>query len=356
MSLLARWLAVVAAIQAFVGSHALATIGLVIFAEEIGIPFLFPGDLTMIVAGIQVRDGHAALWTVLLIEEAATLSGALTLFWISRRLGLPVIQRFGKYLGLRDEHLERAQARMHRHEMSTVLLGRLVPGFRVIVVIAAGVSQVSGWRFVTGLTIGSFLYVLTYTLLGLWVGAPVLGLIAKFALPASSLWSLGALVLLALGMRVLRSSPATRDALQAWPQMFLLAGLVAGIAGLLAGNVVVGAVSVVVPAALFSGSLSSGGWGLLFSWPSFLIAVLLLSWAYRALLIRGAPWYARAVAVGLPIAAMLITVDPLGDLLGTGTSISGALTTLAVNIARWLTFIAVFELMPHPSRPRRWGE
>src|ERR1700724_1025901 len=86
-----RWLAVAAYLQALLAAHTLTPVALVIFVEELGVPFLVPGDLTMMLAGVRVTEGRATLWSVLVIEELATLAGAGLLFVATRRFGRPLV-------------------------------------------------------------------------------------------------------------------------------------------------------------------------------------------------------------------------------------------------------------------------
>ena len=57
-----------ASVKELLTGHALLLVAVVLFIEELGIPLLVPGDLLMILAGVEVARGHASLWQVLLIE------------------------------------------------------------------------------------------------------------------------------------------------------------------------------------------------------------------------------------------------------------------------------------------------
>ena len=56
----------------FFAQHTLLAIALVLFVEELGVPLLLPGDLLMVLAGIEIARGRASLTEVLAIEFAAT--------------------------------------------------------------------------------------------------------------------------------------------------------------------------------------------------------------------------------------------------------------------------------------------
>src|SRR5450759_3389582 len=111
-----RWLALGGYLQALFAAHTLSPIAAIIFVEELGIPLPVPGDLVMVLAGVRVAQGRASLWSVLLVEELATLAGGSLLFLASRRVGRPLVLRFGRYVGLSAERMTEAEVRIYGHE------------------------------------------------------------------------------------------------------------------------------------------------------------------------------------------------------------------------------------------------
>ena len=95
---------------------------LVFLLEEAGVPLPLPGDLALVWAGFRVSTGQAQLFTVLLVVEAATAIGASSLYWLARRGGRPLILRYGRFLHLRESHLQRAEAFVERNATRAVFL------------------------------------------------------------------------------------------------------------------------------------------------------------------------------------------------------------------------------------------
>ena len=104
--------------------------------------------------------------------------------------------RYGRYMHLTPERLDRAERWLLRHGALAIVAGRLTPGLRIATVITCGVLGVPLRRFLPALAVGSFLYILLYTLLGFFLGPPILSAVEGIHLPLGLLGSLIPLVLL----------------------------------------------------------------------------------------------------------------------------------------------------------------
>src|SRR5260221_13488101 len=115
-----------------VSEHALPVIILLLLIEETGIPILIPGDLLLLLAGVNVGAGHASLGTTLLLEELATVGGAFALYSFSGQLRRSFLPRYGRYVGLNPVRLAQLQERFSGPQALMVFLGRLVPSLRIV--------------------------------------------------------------------------------------------------------------------------------------------------------------------------------------------------------------------------------
>ncbi len=334
-------------------AHGLVGIALVIFFEELGIPIPIPGDLMMLLAGIRIAQGKDALWVVLLVEELSTLLGASLLFAASRRFGRSLVLRYGWMLHLGPETLGKVEQRVHRHGSWAIVVARLVPGLRIVTVIAAGVLGVPFRTFVPALALGGFVYVLAYTLIGMFLGPTVLAFVEGMGLPVSALLSLVVLAMLLFAVQrletaVVDSPTPSRTSLGT----SLLAGLVAAGAALLLANAVLGLVSFgvrllghAVPRVTTS---ATDELYLLFGWPVFLFAAGLLAvvstWGQFS---RLSPWRHVALVAGLPLCITLLLIDPLADEGGDGLSNATGTVLIAVATLRWLAYgVLLARLVP----------
>ncbi|MGI9149597.1 MAG: DedA family protein [Chloroflexota bacterium] len=190
------WGEVRLALQGFLDQHGLLAGFVLILIEEAGIPVPIPGDFLMLLLGVHARQGQVALWQALLVMELATLIGAVALYLVAHRAGHDLVYHYGRYIHLTAERLDRAERWLRQHGMLAVVAGRLTPGLRMATVIACGVFGVPLWRFLPALGLGSFMYILLYTLLGYFLGPPVLAAVEGIHLPLGLLGSLVPLVVL----------------------------------------------------------------------------------------------------------------------------------------------------------------
>ena len=190
------WDEVRLALQGLLDHHGVLAGFVLILIEEAGVPVPIPGDFLMLAIGAHARQGRLPLWEALLAMEAATLVGASVLYLLAARAGRGVVYRYGRYMHLTTERLERAERWLQRHGSLAIVLGRLTPGLRIATVIACGVFGVPFWRFLPSLALGALLYILLYTLLGYFLGPTVLDVLEGIHLPLGLLGSLIPLVLI----------------------------------------------------------------------------------------------------------------------------------------------------------------
>jgi membrane protein DedA with SNARE-associated domain len=183
-------------LQTFLDHHGVVAGFVLILVEEAGVPVPVPGDFLMLAMGAHAREGRIPLWGALLVMEAATLLGASVLYVVAGRAGRGLVYRYGRYMHLTPERLDKAQQFLERRGTLAIVLGRVTPGLRMPTVIASGVFGVPYWRFLPSLAIGGFAYILLYTLLGYFFGPAVLGVVEGIHLPLGLLGSLVPLVVL----------------------------------------------------------------------------------------------------------------------------------------------------------------
>ena len=97
-------------------------------------------------------------WNLALTVTAATLGsivGALAGYAIGAWGGRPLLDRYGRYVAIGPDDLERADRWFERWGTWAVLLGRMVPLVRTFVSYPAGIARMPLGRFVVFSTLGS---------------------------------------------------------------------------------------------------------------------------------------------------------------------------------------------------------
>ena len=134
---------------------ALGYVGLVLLliAENLFPPI--PSEIVLPLAGFLVGRGDLTLWLALLAATFGSVAGALILYALGRYGGRKLVLRYGRFLRVDAESLDRADGWFRRYGDWVVLFARVVPVARSIVSIPAGTMKMSLVRFIVLTTIGS---------------------------------------------------------------------------------------------------------------------------------------------------------------------------------------------------------
>lgn len=323
-------------------THPLLVIAAFIFIEELGVPSPVPGDLLMLLAGVEVAQHRQHLWVVLLVQMLATIAGASSLFSFSRRVGRPFVVRYGRFIHLTPERLTRVEGPIKKHGGWSVVAGRLIPGLRILTPIVAGVLDEPFLVFLPALAAGGFLYILAVTLVGVFVGPAALDTFERLSLPVAALCSFAALGVLLFVVRKARA--ALRE------ERGLSLGVIAGVAALLATNGIIGllrfGVRVFGGAMVLTSTAVGSGWRLLLGWPVFLLAASMIGAAYHAFDWHRWPAPARvALLSGPPLILTALVLYPLLEGDGIRPFRHRDEVLFAVEIVRWTVFGLVLNAM-----------
>ncbi len=150
----------------FASDHVYLALFLLLFIEESGIPLPLPGDTLILLAGAGVADGYVNRWIALVLVVAAVCCGSSILYWVSRLGGLPVVRRVARAVRISDERLDRFRDQLHRHPGKAIVIGRLIPGFRIITSAVAGTFAVPYPIFVLSSAVAALAWGAAYLLIG----------------------------------------------------------------------------------------------------------------------------------------------------------------------------------------------
>ena len=147
-------------------------VGLLMTIESTAIPM--PSEVILPFAGWQLvleRDGGFGLILFgALVGTIGSIAGALIQYGVARSLGEPFIRRYGKWVLLTQEDIERVTRWFNRYGVVTVLLLRMVPGVRGLVSIPAGIARVNVLLFAALVAIAAFPWALLLVWLGYLLG------------------------------------------------------------------------------------------------------------------------------------------------------------------------------------------
>ena len=118
-----------------------------------------PSEVVLPLAGFVAGRGDASLPGMILAATIGSVVGAWVLYGLSAWIG-PIrlrrfVLRYGKWFGVKERDLDRAEAWFDKRATAAVLLGRCVPLVRSIVSVPAGFRRMNLGTFVLYTVIGS---------------------------------------------------------------------------------------------------------------------------------------------------------------------------------------------------------
>jgi membrane protein DedA with SNARE-associated domain len=146
--------------------------------ESVIIPI--PSELILPFAGFLVGEGTAIepitggpwqFWLVVLAGTLGATVGALVAYAIGAWGGRPLIERWGRFLGITPADLDRADDFFLRHGQAASFFGRMLPVIRSLVSFAAGVARMPLGPFVIFTFLGSLPWTALLVFAGVQLGA-----------------------------------------------------------------------------------------------------------------------------------------------------------------------------------------
>jgi membrane protein DedA with SNARE-associated domain len=155
-------------------THIITVFGLpgifaLMFVESACVPI--PAEATMMFAGFAVSQGKMSLAAAIIVGIAGNVAGAWVVYFIALWGGRPFIDRYGKYLLLKHEHIALTERWFARYGAVAVAFCRIIPGVRSFVSLPAGVARMPLWKFTFYTALGCAPFVGVLAWLGVKVGA-----------------------------------------------------------------------------------------------------------------------------------------------------------------------------------------
>jgi len=132
--------------------------------ESLGIPL--PGETALVTAAAFAATGELNVWWVLGVGLTAAITGDNTGYWLGRKGGLPLVERYGHRVGLGAARLDRARRFYENHGSKTVLIGRFIAILRSWAAVLAGVMHMPYARFIAFNAAGCIAWASVYTTVG----------------------------------------------------------------------------------------------------------------------------------------------------------------------------------------------
>ena len=136
----------------------------VVFLEDFGVPV--PGETILILAAVYAGTGRLNIFLVALVGFCGAVLGDNVGFAIGHLGGRRLVLRYGRYVFITPERLDRATEFFERHGGKIIVVARFIEGLRQANGIVAGITGMHWRRFLLFNAIGAALWVGVWTTLG----------------------------------------------------------------------------------------------------------------------------------------------------------------------------------------------
>jgi len=144
---------------------------LLILVQECGVPLpILPSEVVLLGGGFLAADNRFALIVMGLLAASATLIGNSLLFFISRRYGRVALDRYGKYVHMHTERVDRIERWIERRGSPILFYGPLLPILRAYMPALAGIFGVPYRAYIGILAGAALLWTFSMLILGSVLG------------------------------------------------------------------------------------------------------------------------------------------------------------------------------------------
>jgi membrane protein DedA with SNARE-associated domain len=131
-----------------------------------------PSELVLPLAGFAASQGTMSLFMALFWTTFGSVAGALLTYWIGAWLGRDRVRALIIRVPLmKASDFDRTERWFLRHGTKAVFFGRMVPLFRSLISLPAGVERMPIWRFLALTTLGSLIWNSGFVVAGYMLGA-----------------------------------------------------------------------------------------------------------------------------------------------------------------------------------------
>jgi len=149
----------------------LAYLGVFLMAAADGVVPIFPGESTVVAAGVLAATGSLRLEWVIIAGAFGAVVGDSAAYWIGSSGQGRVKRRIVRSLG--ERRIETMEDVLQERAPLFIILGRFVPGLRLLVSVSSGMLGLRYRRFLGLSVIAGFIWATYSACLGFFVGQVV---------------------------------------------------------------------------------------------------------------------------------------------------------------------------------------
>jgi membrane protein DedA with SNARE-associated domain len=129
-----------------------------------------PSEIIMTFAGFVVYQGKLSLIGITLVGAVGDLTGSLIAYYVGKKGGRPLLEKYGKYILITKSKLDLAHDWFERYGHEAVFFGRMLPIIRTFISLPAGISGMNIKKFIIYSFSGSLIWTFALGYIGVQLG------------------------------------------------------------------------------------------------------------------------------------------------------------------------------------------
>jgi membrane protein DedA with SNARE-associated domain len=163
-----------------------------------------PEETLMILAGAAMNKGYLNIPATIIAAYAGSLCGISISYLLGRTVGHYLIHRYGRFVGLTEFHLKRAENWFERFGKWTLFIGYFIPGVRHFTGFSAGTTYLNFDQFALYAYSGAIFWASTFLSIGYFFGPTWLSIFEHIEIDISEvLLGLGIIFICYIGIKFL---------------------------------------------------------------------------------------------------------------------------------------------------------
>lgn len=159
------------ALAPFISQYGYFGLAGLLFLEDFGV--IVPGETVLVASAFYAGLGQLNIFLVIIIGIVAAVLGDNVGFAIGNYGGRPLVEKWGRYVMLTRERLDKAEHYFNRHGGKIVAVARFIDGLRQLNGIIAGISEMRWPKFLTFNIIGALIWVSFWSMIGYFGGSHI---------------------------------------------------------------------------------------------------------------------------------------------------------------------------------------
>jgi membrane protein DedA with SNARE-associated domain len=131
---------------------------------------VIPSEIVLGYGGYLVGEEKISFWGAVLFGTLGAIGQNWILYWIGRYGGRPIIEKYGKFIKIKQKHVDIAEKWFIKYGAGIVFTARFVPVMRQVISIPAGMARMNFGLFTLLTALASLPWSILFIYLGKTLG------------------------------------------------------------------------------------------------------------------------------------------------------------------------------------------